>query len=482
MFFVTCIKIISVIVAIVGATFTIPLITAFYYGESTVYLPFIIPALISILFFVITFFFTKKYKITLTVKQTFIVVSLSWISVCIMGSLPLYFSGAFPEYTNAFFESVSGFTTTGSTVCTNVEILPRSINLWRCLTHWLGGMGIVTLTVAFLPLLGVGGFQLIKAETTGPEKGKVTARITTTAKILWIIYAGFTILETILLKLCGMDFIDALSHSFSTLGTGGFSTRNASIASFNSVSIDIVITVFMFLSGINFSLFFYLFTKKFNDIITNSEFKAYVLIVFVISILEALFLLPRYNSIGDSLRYSFFQVMAIITTTGFSTADYILWPSVAQFLLFILFFIGGSSGSTSGGVKVIRWVVLGKQFRNETKKLLHPHGVFTVRLNNKPAREDIISNVVSFMFIYLILIVVTTFVGCLAKLDILTSFSSAITMVGNVGPAFGKLGPSENFALIPDFLKYFYCFAMIAGRLELYTIVIFFIPSFWKNR
>ena len=482
MFFVTCLKIVSVILAIVGVTFSIPLAVAFYYGETSVYNSFIIPGAISIVLFAIVFLCTRKVKFHLTIKQTFAVVALSWIAASFMGSFPLYFSGCYPQYTNAFFESVSGFTTTGCTVCGDVESLPRSINMWRCLTHWLGGMGIVTLTVALLPLLGVGGFQLIKAETTGPEKGKVTARITTTAKILWLIYAGFTFLEMILLMACGMDFVEALSHAFSTLGTGGFSTRNSSIGSFNSVGIDIVITVFMFIAGVNFSLFFYLITRKFEDIFSNSEFKAYLLIVFVSVLAITLFLLPVYHSFGTSLRYSAFQVMALVTTTGFGTADYLLWPSVVQFFLFILFFIGGSSGSTSGGVKVVRWVVLGKQLGNETKKMLHPHGVFTIRLNGKPGRSDIVFNVASFMFLYLILVMITTFAGCLGNLDITTSFTGALSIVGNVGPAFGNLGPANNFANVPVFVKWWYCFAMIAGRLELYTLVIFFVPSFWKNR
>lgn len=482
MFFITCLKIISVILAIVGVSFSIPLAVAFYYGESSVYLSFIVPGAISIVLFAVVFLCTRRIKFHLSIKQTFAVVALSWIAASFMGSFPLYFSGYYPEYTNAFFESVSGFTTTGCTVCNDVESLPRSINMWRCLTHWLGGMGIVTLTVALLPLLGVGGFQLIKAETTGPEKGKVTARITTTAKILWLIYAGFTLLETLLLMACGMDFVEALSHGFSTLGTGGFSTRNSSIGAFNSVGIDVVITVFMFIAGVNFSLFFYLITRKFQDIFTNSEFKAYLLIVFVTVLVITFFLLPVYHSFGTSLRYSAFQVMALVTTTGFGTADYILWPAATQFFLFILFFIGGSSGSTSGGVKVIRWVVLGKQLGNETKKMLHPHGVFTIRLNGKPGRDDIVFNVTSFMFLYLILVMITTFFGCLGNLDLTTSFTGALSIVGNVGPAFGNLGPSNNFSMVPEFVKWWYCFAMIAGRLELYTLVIFFVPSFWKNR
>lgn len=481
MFFITCLRIISILLGIVGASFLIPLAVAIYCGEYNVILPFVVPMLISFVLVAIVNLPTRKLKMNMNTRQTFVIVALSWIFASIMGSFPLYYSGCFPSYLDALFESTSGFTTTGCTILSEIESLPRSINMWRCLTHWLGGMGIVTLTVALLPLLGVGGFQLIKAETTGPEKGKVTARITTTAKALWVIYAGFTLAETIALMFAGMDFIDALSHAFSTLGTGGFSTRNASIAAYDSVAIDVIITIFMFIAGVNFSLFYYMITKRFDDIRTNSEFKAYCTIVIVFIVAIALCLLPHYKNIGTALRYSSFQVLAIISTTGFGTSDYILWPSTAQFWIFILFFFGGSSGSTSGGVKVVRWVILGKQVSNETKRMLHPHGVFSIRLNGRVGRKDIVFNVAAFISIYLFFVAVTTFVGCLGNLDITTAFTGALSMVGNVGPAFGDLGPSCNYGFLPIFVKLWYCFAMLAGRLELYTMIIFFMPAYWKK-
>lgn len=332
-----------------------------------------------------------------------------------------------------------------------------------------------------MPLLGVGGFQLIKAETTGPEKGKVTARITTTAKILWGIYVGFTVAEMIALKIAGMDFVDALSHAFATLGTGGFSTKNASIGAYNSVAIDVICTIFMFLSGINFSLYFYIITGKWRDIYSNSEFKAYLGIVAFLIIAVTISLKSYYGGVGKSLRYSSFQVISLMSTTGFSTADFMQWPAVAQFLLFMTFFIGGCSGSTSGGIKVIRWVILGKQIKNETSLMIHPHGVFAIRLDGRPGRKDIVFNVASFMTLYFILVVVTTFVGCLGNLDLWSSVTGALTMVGNIGPGFGLLGPTSNFGFLPDFVKYWYCFAMLAGRLELYTILIFFMPAYWKK-
>ena len=481
MFVISLLKISSILLSIVGVLFAITLGVAFYYGESQVYLSFIIPMAVSFVFVAAVNFPTRHRKITMNTRQTFLIVALSWVVVSLMGAIPLYASGSIPRFVDALFESVSGFSTTGSTILSEIETLPKSINMLRCLTHWIGGMGIVTLTVALLPLLGVGGFQLIKAETTGPEKGKVTARITTTAKILWLIYLGFTVAETIALKIAGMTFSDALSHAFATLGTGGFSTRNSSIGAYNSVAIDVIIMIFMFLSGINFSLYFYIITRKFSDIGTNSEFKAYLIIIFALIAAVTVSLIGYYGSFGSSLRYSSFQVISLMTTTGFSTADFMEWPAVTQFLLFVTFFIGGCSGSTSGGVKVIRWLVLGKQVQNETRKMLHPHGVFAIRLNGRPGRKDIVFNVAAFMVVYFGLVAITTFVGCLGKLDVWSAFTGALSMVGNIGPGYAMLGPSQNFGFLPDFVKYWYSFAMLAGRLELYTMIIFFLPVYWEK-
>ena len=481
MFFVNFLKISSILIAIVGGTFSIPLIVALSYGENQMILPFVIPMLVSFIFCAIVTISTRKIKFSMSIRQTFVIVAMSWIVMSVMGSVPLYLSGYFPTYIDALFESVSGFSTTGATVLSAVEVLPRSVNMLRCLTHWIGGMGIVTLTVALLPLLGVGGFQLIKAETTGPEKGKVTARITTTAKVLWLIYFGFTVIETIALMIAGMDFVDALSHSFATLGTGGFSTRNSSIGTYNSLAVEMITMLFMFLSGINFSLFFYLVTGKVKEFFDNVEFKAYIGILLTAVIAITISLIPYYGGFGKSLRYSSFQAVSIMTTTGFGTADYLQWPVIAQFFLFMLFFVGGCSGSTSGGIKVVRWVVLAKQLNNETKRMLHPHGIFTIRLNGKVSNKEIVLGVTSFMFLYFVMIALSVFVGCLGKMDLLTSVSGALSMVGNVGPAFGLLGPVSNYGELPALVKLWYCFAMLAGRLELYTMIIFFLPSYWKK-
>lgn len=477
----TIIRIVFVINGIVGCTFIVPILTALACKEYQVIPSFLIPMIVSIILAAIFILAGQKRKTQLNNRSAFAVVALAWISASLFGTIPLYASGAIPNITDAVFESVSGFSTTGATILNDIEILPRSINLWRCETHWLGGMGIVALTVALLPILGVGGFQLIKAETTGPEKGKLTPKITNTAKILWLSYFGFTALETILLKIAGMDFIDALSHAFSTLGTGGFSTRNASIGSYNSAAIDWICTIFMFFAGINFSLYYYMFTGKFSEVRKDSELKVYLSIIAVITTALTLIELSSYGHFFKSLRYSAFQVMTIISTAGFATSDYTLWHPASQILIFLLFFFGGCSGSTGGGIKVIRITIIAKQLHNEVKKMIHPHGVFSIRINQRAGRKDVVFNVTSFLFAYITLIFITTLFASAFGIDILTSFTAATSMIGNYGPAFNQLGPSCNYSWLPTAVKWWYSFIMLTGRLEIYTMIIFFFPSFWKK-
>ena len=479
----TVARIVFLIVAIVGLTFTLPVICAVIYGEKQVLPYFIVPMAISLAAGVVFYLAGRKKSYRLSTRASFVVVALAWIASAVFGSIPLFASGAIPNFSDAFFESMSGFTTTGATILSEIENIPfaYSINMWRCMTHWLGGMGIVALSVALLPLLGVGGFQLIRAETTGPEKGKLTSKITTTAKILWFMYLGLTVLETILLKIAGMNLYEAVCHALSTLGTGGFSTRNASIGGFDSPAIHWIITVFMFLAGINFSLYYCLFRGDFKSLKDNSELKAYLAIVFTSSILIALFEMKRYGGFFDSLRYSSFQSLSVISTAGFATDDFTTWSSASQAIIFVLFFIGGCAGSTGGGVKVIRWVILSKLAHNEILKLLHPRGVFALRINKQPHRSDIGVTVTAFFFIYLVLVSITTFAVCLFGIDLATSFTGTLSMLGNIGPGFALLGPSCNYGWLPDGVKWIYCFAMLAGRLEFFTIVMFFSPSFWKK-
>lgn len=442
---------------------------------------FFIPGITCIALAIIVLLLGKRKKIAMTPRDAFIVVAAAWFFASLLGSLPLYFSGWVPSFTDAFFESVSGFTTTGATNLPDVEILPKALNMWRCQMHWLGGMGIVALTVALMPLLGVGGFKLIKAETTGVEKGKVTPKIATTAKILWIIYFSFTIIQTILLKLAGMSWYDALAHTLSTLGTGGFSTKNSGIAHYNSPAIEWICIVFMFLAAINFSLYYYAVTFKFKEIIQNSEFKAFIFIVFATTLGITFFIYKIYNNFGHSFRVALFQTTSIISTTGFSSVNFDLWPAGAKIFLLFLMLIGGCSGSTAGGVKVIRWVVLSKQTTNEVRKMLHPHGVFNVQLNGRVGRKDVVFSVAGFLFLYCFIVAITALVAACNNIDTISSITASMTMVGNVGPGLEAVGPMYNFGFFSPATKWWFSFVMIAGRLELYTILIFFMPSFWKK-
>jgi trk system potassium uptake protein TrkH len=479
--FLSLARLITIILSIISITMVIPVGVALYYGEFHVISGFAIPGIICIFFAILFFFITRKKNFHLSSRAGFGAVALSWIFASLLGAMPFFITGYSPSFADAFFESASGFTTTGATIFSDVESLPRSINLWRSQMHWLGGMGIVALTVALLPLLGVGGFQLIKAETTGPEKGKITPKITVTAKILWFIYLGFTILQTVLLLFAGMDFVDALSHSFATLGTGGFSTRNASISSYNSALIDWICTIFMFLGGVNFSLYYHLIVRHGSEIKDNTELKAYIIIFLIASLGITVCVIPQYGSFVNALRHGAFQVASIMTTTGFYTADYTQWPQFAQIIIFALMLIGGCSGSTAGGVKVIRWVILGKQMGNEMRRMIHPHGIFSIQINKRVGRKDIVYNVAAFMFLYSVLVLITTLVASLNNIDLLSSLTASLTLVGNIGPGFGAVGPVQNFGFFNDVSKYWFSFVMIAGRLELYTMLIFFMPSFWKK-
>lgn len=469
------------LLAIISITFVLPIGVAMYYQEYQVIPSFFVPGIICIGLAAITLLLGRRKKVAMTPRDAFVVVAAAWTFASFLGALPLYFSGWVPKFTDAFFESTSGFTTTGASNLSDLEILPMSINMWRCQMHWLGGMGIVALTVALMPLLGVGGFQLIKAETTGVEKGKVTPKIATTAKILWIIYFSFTVIQTVLLRVAGMTWYDALAHTFSTLGTGGFSTKNASIGYYQSPSIQWICTIFMLLAGVNFSLFYYAVTRKFKEIFQNSEFKAYIAIVLAATLGITGFIFTRYNSFGYSFREALFQVASIITTTGFASIDFNLWPVGAQLILFLLMLVGGCSGSTAGGIKVVRWVILSKQTANEVRKMLHPHGVFTVQLNGRAGRKDVVFSVAGFLFLYFFIFAITALVAACNGIDAISSITASLAMVGNIGPGLGAIGPMANYEFFAPATKWWFSFVMIAGRLELYTMLIFFMPSFWKR-
>ncbi len=475
---------ISILIFLIAVFMLIPLEIAFVDRDLVSERAFGITIASALALSLVAFMLTRKgINNSFKARDGFLMVSMSWVIASLVGALPLYLSGAIPSYTDAFFETMSGFTTTGASILRDIEGLPRAVLFWRSLTHWLGGMGIVVLTVAILPLLGVFGINLVKAEAPGPSMDKISTRIAGTAKILWLIYVGLSVAETILLMVGGMDLFDASIHTFGTMATGGFSSKNLSVGHFSSPFIHWVITAFMVMAGLNFVLYFKLFTGKIRDLFKNTEFKVYLSIFVIASLMVALKLTTDavYPTFGTSLQYASFQVASILTTTGFATADFAAWPHFTQVILFILMFIGGSAGSTGGGIKVVRITTLFKLGVTEMKKFMHPRSVFNFTVNGETVTRDNVSNIAGFFFLYILFLVITTLVVGLGGYDILTSFTTALATVGNIGPGFGLIGPARNYADFPDWIKWFLSFAMMVGRLEVYTVLVLFVPRFWKK-
>ncbi|MBX2818649.1 MAG: TrkH family potassium uptake protein [Rhodothermaceae bacterium] len=438
-------------------------------------------------------FFSNKGSKQLEIREGFAVVALSWFVLSLIGALPFVLSGVLSSYSNAFFETMSGFTTTGATILggidtPQIEELPNSLLFWRSLTHWLGGMGIIVLTLAIMPVLGIGGVQLYKAEVPGLTTDKLTPRIGETAKRLWLIYVGFTVVQIGLLW-PAIGFFDSINHAFATMATGGFSTKNGSVGQFESAYVEWIIIVFMILAGVNFALHFRLLAGQFKTVWKDAEIKVYFSIVAVSTLVLTLYLWApggasdflKYEHLGESFRQAAFQAVAIITTTGFGTADYELWPFFAMSVLFLLFFAGGMAGSTGGGIKIVRHILLFKNVHTEIKKLVHPNAVIPIRLNRHSVSQDIMRNVLSFFFVYFALIGLGTLVMTAMNLDVWSAFTVTISSIGNVGPAFGDFGPTETYAPIPAAGKWVLSLLMMAGRLELFTVLILFSPAFWRR-
>ncbi|MGD8414225.1 MAG: potassium transporter TrkG, partial [Candidatus Latescibacterota bacterium] len=378
--------------------------------------------------------------------------------------------------------TMSGFTTTGATVITNIEALGHGVLFWRSLTHWIGGMGIIVLSLAILPFLGVGGMQMYRAEVPGPTADKLTPRITQTAKILWGVYVAFTVVEAGLLMLGGMNLFDALCHSFGTLATGGYSTKNASIGAYGSAYIDYVVIIFMLVAGTNFALHCRFLRGDWKAYFQNQEFLFFISLVglatFFIGV-DTYF--NHYHNLADTVQNSLFQVVSILTTTGYGTADYEKWSFSSQFILFMLMFFGGCAGSTGGGIKMLRIHVLLKSVFAEITRLLHPHAVVPVRIGGQTVPREVVANIVGFFILYVTIYAVSVFIMSSMGLDMATSFGSVAATLGNIGPGLGAVGPTDNYAHVPISGKWFLTFLMLSGRLELYTVFILFSPSFWKK-
>ncbi|MGB5237054.1 MAG: potassium transporter TrkG [Flavobacteriaceae bacterium] len=451
-------------------------------------------AIVTLMLGVLIMFYTRDHAKEVKAREGYIIVTGGWLVMSASGVLPYIFSGAIPSITDAFFETISGYTTTGASILKDIEVLPEGILFWRSLTHWIGGMGIIVLAVAILPLLGIGGMQLFAAESPGPSADKLHPRITDTAKRLWYIYVGYTIAETILLKLAGMNFFDAINHSMATLSTGGFSTKNASIAYWNDQPlIQYIIILFMFLAGANFVLSYFAFKGRIQRVLRDEEFKFYSILIFVFTIIAGMVIFFRaevplsdYHPmvLGEwesSLRHGLFQVLAVSTTTGFVTADFTSWTPFLTVFFFGLMFLGGSAGSTAGGIKVMRHILIIKNGLLEFKRTLHPNAIIPVRFNKKTVSEHIVYNINAFFVLYMLLFIIAASVLGFLGLDFVSAVGGAASSLGNVGPALGSLNPLSNFSELPAMGKWWCGFLMLAGRLELFTVLILFTPAFWKK-
>jgi len=475
------ISILGLLVTLNGFFMLLGLPFSIYFDESV--FPLLVSGLTTIiigLFFWL--FFRKGAEKELGKKDGYLVVGLGWVTMAVFGTIPFILSGSIPDFTDAFFETMSGFTTTGATILTDIESVPKGILFWRSMSQWIGGMGIIVLTVALLPIIGVGGMQLFVAEAPGISPDKLKPRIKDTAKRLWLIYFGLTMIETFLLKYGGMTFYDALNHGLTTMATGGFSTKNSSIAYYDSPFIQYVIIVFMFLAGVNFTITYFGLKGKFKKVWNNEEFKAYFTIVVLFSVLTAFGIYYFTDStVEKSFRDGAFQVISVITTTGYITADYTVWAPVITVLFFFLMFLGGSAGSTAGGIKIVRHTILFKNSFLEMKRLLHPSSIIPVRLNQKAISQNVTFNVLAFIMIYLSIFVFGSLSVALTGVDFMTSIGAVATSLGNIGPGLGTVGPVDNFAHLPQLTKWILSGLMLLGRLELFTILILFTPYFWKK-
>jgi trk system potassium uptake protein TrkH len=467
-----------------------------YIYKDGVTLQIFLAGIATLLLGVIAMVFTKNHSKEMNKREGYIVVTFGWIIMSLSGALPYVFTESIPNFTNAFFETMSGYTTTGASILNDIEVVPKGVLFWRSLTHWIGGMGIIVLAIAILPLLGIGGMQLFAAEAPGPSADKLHPRITDTAKRLWLIYFGYTAAETLLLNVAGMSFFDAINHALCTLSTGGFSTKNASVAYWNDQPIiQYIIILFMFLAGTNFVLSYFAFKGKIQKVINDEEFMLYFKFVAIFTIIAALIIYFRADITASSInhpmvwgrgesafRHALFQVLTVITTTGFVTADYTTWTPFLVVFFFGLMFLGGSAGSTSGGIKVVRHLILIKNGFLEFKRTLHPSAILPVRYNNRAISGDIVFNILGFFILYMLSFIIGSLGFSILGIEFKSAIGLAASTLGNVGPALGDYGPVNNYASLPALGKWWASFLMLLGRLELFTVLILLTPFFWRNR
>jgi trk system potassium uptake protein TrkH len=477
----------------IGIALLMPIGIALFYGEST-WPGFLIAGGLAIGLGGLAFLnFKPSDNASVQIRDAFILVSSTWVILSLFGALPYYIDGTLVTYTDAFFETMSGLTTTGATILggetaeglrnPDIDAMPKSILFWRSLTHWLGGMGFIVLSIAILPLLGTGGMQLFSAESSLLSSDKVTPRFRETARFLWLIYLGLTILHFLLLWISPeMDWFEAINHAFSTLATGGFSTHNASVGGYDSVYIDAVITLFMFLAGVNFVLYFRMIRGEYRISLTNPEliFYAVATLACISVITLGLWLQTGYTP-AEALRYGSFQAVSILTTTGYGTDDYLLWSSLPLIVIAILFFTGASTGSTSGGIKMIRWLIIFNDILLELRQRVHPRAVLPLKVGGSTIAPQQPRTILAFLLFYIFIFLVGAVLLSAMGFDMASAFGASIASLGNIGPAFGIFGPSDNYAIVPQAGKWLLSFMMLIGRLELFTVLILFTPDFWKS-
>ena len=475
-------NVLGLLVAAIGLTMVFPLLCAVYYRDPSI-MPFVISMAVSVFSGLSIHLIFRKYKFDyIGPREGMAIVAIGWTAIGFFGSLPFHLADVFPTFADSFFESVSGFTTTGSSVMTNIEAAPKGILFWRSFIQWLGGMGIIVLSLAILPFLGVGGMQLYKAEVPSPVPDKLKPRLSETAMLLWKVYALISLIQLILLLIGGMSLYEALCHTFTTMPTGGFSTKNTSIAHYDSVYFDVIIIIFMLLAGINFSLHYQMLRGRTMAFWEDTECRFFLGMVILFTCLITFDVHGQvYESFGDALRYSSFQVASIVTTTGYATADYELWPGMSQLIILLCMFIGASAGSTGGGMKCIRILLCFKYCYRELFSLIHPRAVSQIKLAGKTVPEEVMRSIIGFLAIYVGLFAICSVLLAGTGVDFVTSFTAVASCIGNIGPGFGMIGPTENFAMIPQAGKWILIWCMLLGRLEIYTVIILLVPEFWRK-
>ena len=479
--FKTIIRIIGILLLLETVMFLVCSSVSFYYRESDM-LDFWKAGGITAGIGLLLAALGKGGERQLTRRDGYVLVSFAWVAFSLFGMLPFYIGGYIPDIADAFFETMSGFSSTGATILDDIESLPHGILFWRSMTQWIGGLGIIMFTIAVLPIFGVSGLQVFAAEASGPTHDKVHPRIGITAKWIWSIYTGITTLLVCLLMLGGMDWFDSICHAFATTGTGGFSTKQASVAYYNSPYIEYVISIFMFISGINFTLVLLFVNRKFKKFISNAELKFYFSsVVFFTAVIAIALYYTSPMGMEESFRKSLFQVISLQTSTGFATDDYMQWTPVLWGLLTIIMLMGACAGSTTGGLKCIRMVILTKVSRNEFKHILHPNAILPVRINKQVISSSIVSTVLAFCFIYITIIVISTLLMMAMGVGAEESIGCVISSIGNMGPGLGETGPAYSWNALPDAAKWLLSLLMLLGRLELFTVLLLFTPDFWKR-